>query len=90
LYDGILYYTCSSERESTPQGKQKENTKKVELVGHQWEERPLGLRMFDAPHVGECQGWKVGVDGWVGKHPHRGRGMGDGIQGFQRRHQERG
>ena len=35
------------------------------LVGHQWEERPLGLRVFHAPSVGECQGGKTGVGGWV-------------------------
>ena len=34
------------------------------LVGHQWEERPLGLRVFDAPNVGQCQGGKMGVGGW--------------------------
>jgi hypothetical protein len=33
------------------------------LVGHQWEKRPLNLRVFDTP--GECQGGKRG-SGWVG------------------------
>ena len=50
------------------------------LVGHQWEEQPLGLRVF--PSIGECQGRKAGVDGWVGEHPQGGRGRGDGIQTF--------
>ena len=30
------------------------------LVGHQWEERPLGLRVFDAPVYGND---RVGVGG---------------------------
>jgi hypothetical protein len=29
------------------------------------------------------------VGGWVGEHPHRGRGRGDGIGGFQRGDLER-
>jgi hypothetical protein len=49
------------------------------LVGHQWEERPLGLRVFDAPNVGECQDGKKGRGGWVGEHPHRGRGWNRGF-----------
>jgi hypothetical protein len=28
------------------------------LVGYQWEERTLGLRVFDSSSVGECQGKK--------------------------------
>jgi hypothetical protein len=32
---------------------------------------PEGVRY---PSVGECQGGKVGVGGWVGEHPYRGRG----------------
>ena len=31
------------------------------LVGHQWEERPLGLANFICPSTGECQGQEVGV-----------------------------
>jgi hypothetical protein len=34
------------------------------LVGHQWRERPLGLRVFNAS-VEECQGGKMGVGGKV-------------------------
>jgi hypothetical protein len=34
------------------------------LVGHQWEERPSDLRVFDASSVGECQGENIGVSGW--------------------------
>jgi hypothetical protein len=33
------------------------------LVGHYWEERPLGLANFICPSTGECQGQKVGVGG---------------------------
>jgi hypothetical protein len=46
------------------------------LVGHQWKERLLGLRVFNS---GECQGGRTGVDGWP-EYTHRGRG--DGIGGF--------
>ena len=39
----------------------------------------------------KCQGSEVGVDGWVGEHPHTSRrGRGNGIGGFQRGNQERG
>jgi hypothetical protein len=34
------------------------------------------------PSVGECQGRKAGVVGWLGEHPHRVRGRGVGIGGF--------
>jgi hypothetical protein len=33
------------------------------LVGHQWEERPLGLENFICPSTGERQGQEVGVGG---------------------------
>ena len=33
------------------------------LVGHQWEERPLGLINFISPSTEECQGQEVGVGG---------------------------
>ena len=33
------------------------------LVGHQWEERPLGLANFICPCTGECQGQEGGVGG---------------------------
>jgi hypothetical protein len=33
------------------------------LVGHQWEERPLGLANFICPSTGERQGQEVGVGG---------------------------
>ena len=33
------------------------------LVGHHWEERPLGLVNFICPSTGECQGQEVGVGG---------------------------
>jgi hypothetical protein len=41
------------------------------LVGHQWEEKTLGLR-YSMPSVGECQDRRMGVGG--GENPHRGRG----------------
>jgi hypothetical protein len=33
------------------------------LVGHHWEERPLGIANFICPSTGECQGQEVGVGG---------------------------
>jgi hypothetical protein len=33
------------------------------LVGHHWEERPLGIANSICPSTGECQGQEVGVDG---------------------------
>jgi hypothetical protein len=33
------------------------------LVGHHWEERPLGLANFLCPSTGEHQGQEVGVGG---------------------------
>ena len=41
------------------------------LVGHQWEERPLGLANFICPNTGEHQGQEVGA------------GQGEGIGDFQ-------
>jgi hypothetical protein len=34
------------------------------LVGHHWEERPLGLANFICLCTGERQGQEVGVGGW--------------------------
>ena len=34
-----------------------------DLVGHHWEERPLGLANFICPSPRECQGQEVGVGG---------------------------
>jgi hypothetical protein len=34
------------------------------LVGHQWEERPIGRANFICLSTGERQGQEVGVDGW--------------------------
>jgi hypothetical protein len=45
------------------------------LVGHHWEERPLGLANFICPSTGEHQGQEVGVMG-------RGTGQGEGIGNF--------
>jgi hypothetical protein len=36
----------------------------------------LGPEGVTWPCIGECQGWKAGVCGWVGEHPHRDRGRG--------------
>ena len=33
------------------------------LVGHHWEEKPLGIANFTCPNIGECQGQEVGVGG---------------------------
>jgi hypothetical protein len=33
------------------------------LVGHHWEERPLGLANFVCPSTGELQGQEAGVGG---------------------------
>jgi hypothetical protein len=40
------------------------------LLGHQWEERPLGLANFICPNTRECQGQGAGVGGlgsWIGQ-----------------------
>jgi hypothetical protein len=37
------------------------------LVGHHWEERPLGLANFICPSTGESQGQEVGVGGYGNK-----------------------
>jgi hypothetical protein len=42
----------------------------------------LGPEGIQCPNVGECQGGKMGVGGWVGKHPHRGRGEEEVGRGF--------
>jgi hypothetical protein len=34
-----------------------------DLVGHHWEERPLGIANFICPSTGEHQGQEVGVGG---------------------------
>jgi hypothetical protein len=48
------------------------------LVGHQWEERPLGLVKVLCPSIGECQGQEAGVGG-LGS-----RGRWEEIGNFQR------
>ena len=45
------------------------------LVGHQWEERPLGLAKIICPSTGECQGQEVGVDGLGSKTGEGYRGL---------------
>ena len=49
------------------------------IVGHQWEERLLGLRCL----MPQCRGMPVREDGsgWEGEHPHRGKERRDGIGG---------
>jgi hypothetical protein len=37
------------------------------LVGHHWEERPLGIANFICPNTGECQGQEVRVGGYGSK-----------------------
>jgi hypothetical protein len=44
------------------------------LVGHHWEERPLGLANFICPSTGETPGPRSG-SGWVGEQG--GGGIGD-------------
>jgi hypothetical protein len=44
------------------------------LVGHHWEERPLGLANFMCPSTGEYQGKKWE---WVGGGAGQGEGIGD-------------
>ena len=36
------------------------------LVGHHWEERPLGIANFICPSTGKRQGQKEGVGEWEG------------------------
>jgi hypothetical protein len=43
-----------------------------DLVGHHWEERPIGLANFIGLSTGECQGQE---GEWVG------RGVGGGVMG---------
>ena len=46
------------------------------LVGHQWEERPLSLRVFDASVQGNARaGSREWVSEWVEEHPHRKGGL---------------
>jgi hypothetical protein len=49
------------------------------LVGHYWEERPLGLANFIGPSTGERQGQEIGVDWWGSR---AGVGVGEGIGDF--------
>jgi hypothetical protein len=41
-------------------------------------------------NISEKSGGKMGAGEWLVKYPHRGRGMGDGIGGFQRGDLKRG
>jgi hypothetical protein len=45
------------------------------LVGHLWEERPLGLANFICPSTGETPGPRS-RSGWVGEHG-EGKDIGD-------------
>jgi hypothetical protein len=38
----------------------------------------VGISGRRCPNIRECQGEKMGVGGWVGDHPYRGRGGGMG------------
>jgi hypothetical protein len=42
----------------------------------------LGPFKARCPSVGECQAGGAGVSGWVGEHPHRSRGRGNGMGRF--------
>jgi hypothetical protein len=53
------------------------------LVGHQWEERPLVMKVL-CSSIGECQAQELGV-GWLGSGGRR-----EGIGGFQKANWERG
>jgi hypothetical protein len=51
----------------------------------------FGPMMAQCPSVGEGHGREGVVGGYVGEHPHRSRGRGDGIVGFWGKgNQERG
>jgi hypothetical protein len=47
------------------------------LAGHQWEEKPSGLRV-SMPQCRGMPGWEDG-SGWVGEYPFKDRGEGDRI-----------
>ena len=49
----------------------------------------LGLVKAQWHSVGECQCDEDGVDCWVGEHPHRSRGRGNGMGSLQRRNWKR-
>jgi hypothetical protein len=51
-----------------------------DLVGRQWE-KPEDDR---CPSVGECQGGKTGVSGWMVEHSHRGRMRGEWDRSFMK------
>jgi hypothetical protein len=42
----------------------------------------LGSVEAEFPSVGECKGREAGVGRQVGRHPHRGRGMEEGVGGL--------
>ena len=48
--------------------------KRTRLVGHHWEERPLGLAKIICPSTGECQGQEARV---CGLESRAGKGIGD-------------
>jgi hypothetical protein len=41
----------------------------------------LQLEGVQCPSVGECQGGKAGMGGWLREYPHIGRGREGGIRG---------
>ena len=47
------------------------------LVGHQWEERPLGLTNFMCPRTGERQGQEVRVGRLGSRAGAEGKDIGD-------------
>ena len=51
------------------------------LVGHHWEERPLGLPSFICPSTGETPEPRHG-SWWVGEHGGRGEATFRGLPGY--------
>jgi hypothetical protein len=45
------------------------------VVGHQWEERPIGLAKIICSSTGECQGQEAGVGGLGSRAGGAGAGM---------------
>jgi hypothetical protein len=58
----ILFISQQYELTSTPRARVSiAYVAEDSLVGHHWEERPLGIANFICPSTRECQGQEVGV-----------------------------
>jgi hypothetical protein len=60
-------YRCGCSQSSVgwntgPPMEELEKVPKDDLIGHHWEERPLGLENFICPSTGECQSQEVRVE----------------------------